>query len=344
MRAKKVIAILLAGMLGASALTGCGGIDQSAVIATVNGTEVSMGLANFYCRMQQATYEDIYRMYLGLEDVWMADPYSSGTNMQDSVKESALSELHEMYTLREHMGDYGVELTQEDQAAITEAASKFMSDNSKEAIKELGASQELVEELLTLYTIRARVKDAVKAEADTNVSDAEANMRGYTQLVVSAAAEEDDADSAKATAVQIGTELGAEGATLESVAEAHGLDVSKQTYATYESKEDDEDGEETEDALTAELKKLKEGETSGMIEKDGSFYFVRIDSDTDAEATESNRKTIVTRRQNEHYSEVLESWQTDDGWEIDMSLFGDIQFDTSLTSTDPNAPSTESAQ
>lgn len=342
MRAKKVIAVLLAGVLSASALTGCGGIDQSAVIATVNGTEVSMGLANFYCRMQQASYEDIYRMYLGMDDVWMADPYNSGTNMQDSVKESALTELHEMYTLKEHMGDYGVEITAEDQTAITQAASKFMSDNSKEAIRELGASQELVEELLTLYTIRARVRDAVKAETDTNVSDEEANMRGYTQLVVTGT--EEDADSAKAAAVQIETKLGEEGATLESVAEANGLETSKQTYATYESAEDNEDGEETEDALAAALKKLKEGETSGMIEKDGSYYFVRIDSDTDVEATESNRQTILTRRQNEHYSEVLEGWQTDDGWEIDLSLFGDIQFDTSLTSTDPNASSAENAQ
>ena len=44
------------------------------------------------------------------------------------------------------------------------------------------------------------------------------------------------------------------------------------------------------------------------------------------------------------YRDVLAGWQTDDGWEPDMSLFGKIQFETSLTTTDPNAPATESAQ
>lgn len=342
MRAKRVAAILLAGMLGVSLLAGCGQIDQNAVVGTVSGTEVPMGLVNFYCRVQQASYEDIYRMYLGTEDVWMADPYNSGTNMQDSVKESAFEEIHEMYTLKAHMGDFGVSLTEEDNAAISAAAAKFMTDNTPEAIKELGASQELVEELLGLFTIRARVTDAVKAQADAAVSDEEANMRGYTQLVVTAS-EDEDAESAKARAVQIQTQLAAEGATLESVAEANGLSAVKQTYATY-VEEGEEAGAETEDAVMTALKGMKQGESSDMIEKDGAWYFLRVDSDTDAEATENKRKSILEERQNAHYRDVLAGWQTDDGWEPDMSLFGKIQFETSLTATDPNAPATESAQ
>lgn len=224
MRAKKVTAVLLAGMLSVSLLTGCGGIDQNAVIATVNGTEVSMGLANFYCRMQQATYEDIYKMYLGTEDVWMMDPYGSGINMQDSVKESALTELHDMYTLQAHMGDYGIELTEDDKKAVADAAAKFMSDNTKEALDELGASQEVVEELLTLQTIRARMQDVIKAEADTNVSDAEANMRGYTQLVVTADSQDGaDTESLKALAVQTGRSLLPRGLRLRALPGRTGL-------------------------------------------------------------------------------------------------------------------------
>ena len=134
MRAKRIIALLLAGVLCVSALTGCGGIDKSATIATAGDTQVSLGMVNFYCRLQQATYEDTYKMYLGSDDVWTMDPYGSGTNMQDSVKESALEDLHEMYTLQAHMGDYGVSLTDDEKAAITEAATSFMTGNSKGAI------------------------------------------------------------------------------------------------------------------------------------------------------------------------------------------------------------------
>ena len=69
------------------------------------------------------------------------------------------------------------------------------------------------------------------------------------------------------------------------------------------------------------LKGMQEGETSGMIEMDDGYYFVRVDNDTDAEATEDNRQSIITERQNEYYNETLEGWQADDGWEPDMELF-----------------------
>ena len=73
-------------------------------------------------------------MYLGSDDVWTMDPYGSGTNMQDSVKESALEDLHEMYTLQAHMGDYGVSLTDDEKAAITEAATSFMTGRTPSRI------------------------------------------------------------------------------------------------------------------------------------------------------------------------------------------------------------------
>ena len=119
------------------------------------------------------------------------------------------------------------------------------------------------------------------------------------------------------------------------MAEAHELKTSAQTYATYESADDTEEAED--DAVITALKGLQEGETSGMIEMDDGYYFVRVDNDTDAEATEDNRQSIITERQNEYYNETLEGWQADDGWEPDMELFAEIQFENSLTTTDPNA-------
>lgn len=49
-----------------------------------------------------------------------------------------------------------------------------MEDNSKDAINALGATQEIVEEYLTLETIQSKMKAAIVAGADTNVTDEEA--------------------------------------------------------------------------------------------------------------------------------------------------------------------------
>ena len=60
MRAKKVLAMILAGAICASALTGCG-INKGAAAATMKDQTITMGMANFCCRFQQANIEDYYK-------------------------------------------------------------------------------------------------------------------------------------------------------------------------------------------------------------------------------------------------------------------------------------------
>ena len=45
------------------------------------------------------------------------------------------------------MKEYNVELTDDEKSKITEVAKTFMEANSKDAIDEMGASQEIIEEM-----------------------------------------------------------------------------------------------------------------------------------------------------------------------------------------------------
>lgn len=414
---KRVIALLLAGMMCTSALTGCGGIDKSAVIASMDGVDVSMGIANFYCRFQQASVEDTYKIYFG-DDVWNQDLYGIGVTMGDMLKDSVMDTLHDLYTLQLHKDEYGVELTEDEKAAIKEAAAAFMRDNSQKACRELGATESIVEEFLTLCTIQTKTRAAIEDKADVKVSDEEANMRGYTRLMIrtdnhtdengsTVAYTEDEKAALKSTAEDIVAGLAEEGATLESLAAAHSLETTKQTYATYESEaegsgdtenpegigdtegdgdtegtegnedtegtegngdtestegtEDTENTEgsedtegtegngdtessgddEKEDPVLAALKNLKEGETSGLIETDTALYIVRVDSDTDTEATEKNRQSIIDQRRQDYYSEVLEGWQKEDNWNVDQDELAKIRLDQPFTTKNPNAGTQE---
>ena len=83
-------------------------------------------------------------------------------------------------------------MTKDEKAAIKKAAQQFISDNSSEALKEMTADEDTVEELLTLYTIRSKMQKAIEAEADTNVTDEEANERGYTMMTISTTSHQDD--------------------------------------------------------------------------------------------------------------------------------------------------------
>lgn len=336
MKAKKVLALILACALCASAFTGCG-INKNAAAATMKDQTVTMGVANFLCRFEQASMEDLYKMYLGdsSDNIWARDLTGNGTTLEESTKSQALEELHEMYTLQQHMSDYKVELTADDQAAIKEAAEKFMSANSHEALDEMGATEDIVEEILTLYTIKSKMKTVIGADADTNVSDEEANMRAYSMVSLDISEGSEDADANKKTADQMEEALKEDGATLDKVAENHGQKVTTGTY--------DADNDTLDEEVKKALDGLKEGETSGLIETDDKAYFVRIDKDTDEDATEKNRTSIINQRKDDLYQKVLSGWQENDNWKVDQKQVKKIEFKNSLTHQDPNA-STESTE
>lgn len=336
MKAKKVLALILACALCVSAFTGCG-INKNAAAATMKDQTVTMGVANFLCRFEQASMEDMYKMYLGdsSDNIWARDLTGNGTTLEESTKSQALEELHEMYTLQQHMSDYKVELTADDQAAIKEAAEKFMSANSHEALDEMGATEDIVEEILTLYTIKSKMKTVIGADADTNVSDEEANMRAYSMVSLDISEGSKDADANKKTADQMEEALKEDGATLDKVAEDHDQKVTTGTY--------DADNDTLDEEVKKALDGLKEGETSGLIETDDKAYFVCIDEDTDEDATEKNRTSIINQRKDDLYQKVLSGWQENDNWKVDEKEVKKIEFKNSLTHQDPNA-STESTE
>ena len=346
MRGKKILTLFLAGVIGASALTGCG-LNKDQAVAVYEDKEVPLGIANFICRYQQAQYQDSFSAYFG-DDCWNVDPYGSGVTMQEDVKSSVMDGLHDMYVLRDHMDDYQVTITSDEEAAIAKAVDAFFEKNSKAALNEMGATKEIVTEVLTLYTIQSKMYAAIIAGADTNISDEEANMRAYSMLRMGVSGyydssynyvsytEEEIADI-KATAEEIVDEL-EDPKDLEDVAEAHDYEVTTGTY--------DADDSALNEDVKAALDGLKEGEVSGLITTDSYLYIVRLDKETDEEATENNRQSIITERQNNLFNEVLDGWQADDGWTVKEKVLAKIRFDDNLTQTTEGseAESTETTE
>ena len=337
MKIKKLMALLLAGALTVSAFIGCG-VDKDATVATLGEQEVSLGLVNFMSRYQQAQISEAYVYHFG-KDVWTQDLSSNGTTMEEDMINEVVEEVHEMYTLKAHMSDYNVEITAEEEAAIAEAVKAFMEANSKEALDELGATEEIVTEMLTLRTIKEKMSVEIKADVDREVSDEEANMRGYSMVSINIAGEYDssytnyteytDDEVAEITSnaekMAEALKVGGESVTLESVAEEFGYSVTTGTY--------DADNTTLAENVKTTLDGLAVGEVSGLLTTDDALYFVRLDTETDETATETNRNSIITERENTLYTEVLEGWQTDDGWKLDEKKLEQIKFKNNFTQT-----------
>ena len=327
MRTRKIVALGLVGAMVVSVLTGCG-INKNDTIATFSdGTKVTLGIANFSARYQQAANDELYRSILG-DDVWTQDLYGNGSTMQESVKEEMIEELHEMYTLKAHMSDYSVSLTDDEKKAIADTVAAFMDANQPEVLREIGATTDIVEEYLTLHTIKSKMHDAIIVDADTNVSDEEANMRAYTMLSFPTSGYYDESYNYVAYTDEEVAEIEQDAEDvfnaitapedLESVAEEHGYSATTGTY--------DADNTSLSEDLKTTLDELAEGEMSDLISTDSGKYIVRLDAETDEEATESNRESIISERQSDLYDEVLAGWQENDGWTVEEKAVAKIEF------------------
>lgn len=329
---KRLVALLLSGALAVSVLAGCGsGMDKNAVVAKAGATEITLGVANFATRLVQASYDDFYTAYFG-EDVWNTDMYGNGTTMEANVKASVMESLYEMYALKEHMADYGVGITTEDTEAISKAAEAFISANSTEAIEALGADREIVETYLTLVTIQSRMYNEIIKDADTNVSDEEAKTSAYSQVYVSKTSyKDDDGNTVEYTDDELALlaktveafAAAAEKDGLADAAEDYGYSVTSGTYHA-----DSTLTEEVESALEA---MTEDGQVSDVIETENAYYIVQMDSVVDTDATESRRESIISERQSELYTEVVEGYLEEMDWELNQKVWAQISFDNLFT-------------
>ncbi len=331
MRTGKIAALLLSGVMAASVLTGCGEIDKNAVVATLDGTEVSLGVANFAARLQQAGVDDFYVAYFGAE-VWSSDLYGNGTTMADTTKESVMQSLFDIYTLKAHMADYSVDLSEDEKRVIADATSAFLNSNTEEALGALGADQATVEEYLTLMTIQKKMRSAIIADVDRDVSDEEANTGAYSYARVSKKTYKDaEGNSVEYTQEELGELAGtveafaasAKEGNFETAAEQYGYTVSSGTFTAADEKVDA--------AVLDALRGLEEGGLSGVIDTENDYYVVRLDAKTDTAATEQTRQTIISDRENARYDEVLAGWKEGHTWDVDTKVWGKVTFDNLFT-------------
>ena len=341
MKFKKIAAMLLAAaMLTSFTVTGCGSskVNAQAVAATLDGKEISMGVANFMAQYQAAQTDLYFLSYYG-EDMWNSDS-GDGTTMTDSVKDSVMENIRECYLMDAHAADYQIELTEEEKTAITQAASKFLADNSAEAVNKMGATQEIVGEMLRLNKIQSKMRAAIQEEIDTNVSDEECAQKTFSYVrfdkttASDTATDDTTADSAEAgkdnkeTAEQF---LENAGDDMEQAAKDKEYTIQTCSYGAGDLNEDDNTTSMDIEVLKA-ADKLKEGKLSDtVIETNNGYYVIRMDSTDDKEAAKTKKESILTQRRNDKYSETVESYKESSDWKINENEWKKVNFDELYT-------------
>lgn len=323
---KKRIAVFMTAMaMAATTVTGCTKMDQDAVVITVGEDKVNMGVANFFARYQQAIAEAQYGMYMG-ENMWQTKIADSET-MEENMKKAILEDLKVLHVLEDHMKDYNVELTEEDNKKIEAAAKEFVKENGDKERKIVSGDEETVKRVLTLITIQGKMQEAMVADVDKNVSDEEAAQKSMDYVFFSftkadkdgktSTMKDDEKAVLKAEAVKFAQ--GAKtAADFKAYAEAAEYKVDT---AAFDAKETSP----SEDLIKA-ADKLPAGGVTDVIETSTGYYVAKVTSLFDKEATDAKKEKIVTERQNTRYAELVEAMLKDAKISVDKKQWEKISF------------------
>lgn len=305
---RKLAVLVMTAVLAAGSLAGCGGLDGSETVAEFQDTKITANVVNFYARMQQAQYETYYASFMG-DEMW-AGEVSDGKTYEASMKESILNDLENMYILETHAAEYNVALTDEEKAAIEEAADAFSEGNSSENKEVVSGDPDTVKRVLELVTIQSKMFDAMTADVDTNVSDTEAAQKSMQYVSFSYNKTDEDGQSAVMTGEEK-EEL------METVKEFREGALDAEDFTAYAEEKGYTASTVTFDAETtspsAELIKaadgLKEGEVTEIIEDTSACYVAKLTSLLDRDATDKEKESIVSQRRQEKYSSLCTEWK-----------------------------------
>lgn len=314
-------AVVLAAVMCAAALSGCSKKAEAKPVYTFNGKAVDADLTNFVMRYQQAGFDQSYgsmlSQYYG-QSVWGLDVTGTGEIYESTFKTQIGDMLQRLLLAEEHAADYGVELTEDDRAAISAAATKFIADNDPEALASMSASQEVVERALELFTIRAKAEKEMSADVDTEVSDEEAAQTTISWIEYTPMTESES--EAESETELYGTEAETEGRTT-AMTEAEAAMMTEGETSPVETEEADKTGSaaETEDA-----------ETEAAVQTEAETEAAAAETEADAPAeseAESETEDPAMAAAREKYLAMAQA-------QLDRILSGEEDFETASEAAD----------
>ena len=326
---KRVTALGLAGMLAVTGLTGCGSMNNDDVVATVGESEIKLGVANFYARMQQAQYETYYAGMMGTtgEELWAKE--TDGKTYEQSVKSNMIKSLENMYILEQHASEYDVALSEDEKKAIDKAAEEFDENNALEDKEAVSGYNKYVKKVLELLTIQSKMEDVMTADVDTEVSDDEAAQKAMKYVFYSYTKDENDStptmsEIEKTEAKQKATDFAeklknSDTKDIDAVANEAGMEVQTATFDS-ESTSPNADLVKAADALTAE------GDVTDAIETDSGIYVAKVTSFLDRTATDAKKQSIVEERKQDQYDAFLKKWRKKTNIDLNKRVWKKVDF------------------
>ncbi|MCM1157366.1 MAG: peptidyl-prolyl cis-trans isomerase [Bacteroidales bacterium] len=302
--------ILSMGMLGA-----CGKEEtenQPVIVYEFGKSKVTYGEFYIYAKTVEEDYQKTYGNGIWSLELTTNDGKST---VRDVTIRDLILNINRIKVLIEQAEDMNISLSDSEKAEMENAAQNFYRGLTEKDISETEITEALVLQVMEENMIARKVYNQIIAEYDFEISDEEARMTNFYDMVFECyeikkdGSVEEYTEEKKATQLEKANEALSslaqeEDVTYDTIVDKYNLEYSA-AYTMSRTEMIEEYGESVADKILA----LSDGEVSTVIQSEYGYHIFKMLEANDEELTKKNKEEIIAQKQKEYFNGVYEEWQ-----------------------------------
>lgn len=325
MKYTKRIAAICMGLVFVISLAGCGKKkveDAANVVYEFGDDSITYGEYFIYGKTIEEDYQKTYG-----SGVWNLEMKTdAGTQtVKDVTIDDIINNINRVKVLAHQAQEMNISLSDSEKAEIENLAETFYSGLTERDLKNTEITKDLVKKVMEENAVAKKVYSQKIAEYDFEISEEEARMTTFYDLVFECYSLDKDgtvkefSDEKKATQLEKANEALSslaqdENVTYQDIVDKYKLKYSN-SYTMAKAELIEEYGESVADKILA----MSDGEVSTVIQTQYGYHIFKMIKSNDEELTKKNKEEIIAQKQKEYFSGVYEEWLKDYDSKFDKS-------------------------
>ncbi|MGN0153682.1 MAG: peptidyl-prolyl cis-trans isomerase [Lachnospiraceae bacterium] len=314
MRYKKRILAVLLGIVCAAALCACGkqNIEETkTVVYEFGDCQITYGEYFIYAKTVEEDYQKAYG-----NGVWSLEltTDTGKSTVKEVTVQDIISNINRVKVLVAQAEEMNITLSDNERAEAENAATAFYNGLTEKDLSETEITLDIVKQVIEENMIAGKVYDQVIADYDFEISEEEARMTTFYDMVFECYSVKKDGsveeytDEKKATQLEKANEALSslaqeEDVSYESIVNKYNLQYSA-SYTMSRTEMVEEYGESVADKILA----LSDGEVSTVIQSEYGYHIFKMLKVNDEDLTKKNKEEIIASKQKEYFNGIYEDW------------------------------------
>lgn len=281
------------------------------VVYEFGDSVITYGEFYIYAKTVEEDYQKIYG-----NGIWSLElTTDEGTStVKDITIEDLICDINRVKVLVSQAEELRVALSDNEKAEAENMAERFYNGLTEKDKEMSEVTKAIAVQVMEENMLAKKVYDAKIAEYDFEISEEEARMTTFYDMVFECYSVQEDGtveeytDEKKATQLEKANEALSTLAQEDDVAYEDIVDKYDLEYSASYTMSKTEMIEEYGATIADKLLALTDGEVSVVIESEYGYHIFKMIKSNDEDLTKKNKEDIITKKQKEYFSSVYEEW------------------------------------